>query len=153
MAEEAIYVTQEGLKSLQEEYDYLINTRRKEVAEKLREARELGDVAENAAYDAVKDEQAVVEGRIEELGGLLKRARVVVCGKDGCVAIGTKVRLRLEGDEREFQIVGATEADPMSGKISHRSPLGKALMGKKIGDRVEVEAPVGKLSYCILEIK
>lgn len=153
MAEEKVYVTQEGLKSLQEEYDNLSSVRRKEVAEKLRKARELGDVTENAAYDAAKDEQAFIEGRIAELESILKRVEVVKNSGAGKIAIGSTVQVHLDGDEQEFKIVGAHEADPTAGKISHESPLGQSLLGKKVGDKIEVEAPVGKLTYCILKIK
>lgn len=153
MAKEKIYVTQEGLKSLKEEYDHLVTVQRKEVAEKLRKARDLGDITENAAYDAARNEQAFIEGRIEELDELLKKVKVTEGAKASRVGIGSRVRVHLDGNEHEFHIVGTTEADPGNGRISHKSPLGQALMGKKIGDKVEVEAPVGKLVYHILEIK
>lgn len=153
MPEEKIYVTQEGLKSLKDEYDELVNVRRKEVAEKLRKARELGDVSENAAFDAAKTEQAFIEGRIEELEDLLKRAEMVGGRKVDKVAIGSRVKVHLDGDAHEFHIVGTAEADPGNGRISHKSPLGQALMGKKVGDKIEVEAPAGKITYHILEIK
>ncbi len=153
MAEEKVYVTQTGLKKLQEEYDQLVSVRRKEVAEKLQKARELGDVSENAAYDAARDEQAFVEGRIAELDGVLKRVEVVEEEKGGVIQVGSTVRVHLDGNEQEFQIVGAPEANPSGGKISHESPLGRALLGKKIGDQVEIEAPAGKLTYHVLGIK
>lgn len=153
MVEEKVYLTQEGLKKLQEEYDQLVNVRRKEVAEKLQKARELGDVSENAAYDAARDEQAFVEGRIAELDGVLKRVEVVEEEKGGVIQVGSTVRVHLDGNEQEFQIVGAPEANPSDGKISHESPLGRALLGKKIGDQVEIEAPAGKLTYHVLGIK
>ncbi len=152
MTKEKIYVTQEGLKSLKSEFDHLVDVRRKEVAEKLQKARELGDVTENAAYDAARDEQSFVEGRIEELDELLKRVKVVEGGKAGKVAIGSRVKVHLDGADREFHIVGTVEADPGNGKISHKSPLGQAMMGKTVGDKIEVEAPAGKISYHILEI-
>jgi transcription elongation factor GreA len=153
MAEEKVYLTQEGLKNLKEEYDQLINVRRKEVAEKLQKARELGDITENAAYEAARDEQAFVEGRIAELDDLLKRVEVVEKEKAGIVQVGSKVRVHLDGNEQEFQIVGAPEANPINGKISHESPLGQALLGKKVGEKVEITAPAGKLIYHVLEIK
>lgn len=153
MAEEKVYLTKEGLKKLREERDQLVDVRRKEVAEKLQKARELGDISENAAYDAARDEQAFVEGRIEELEDILKRVELVENGKAGVIVVGSRVRVHLDGDEQEFQIVGAPEANPTGGKISHESPLGRALLGKKVGEKVAVEAPVGKLTYHILEIK
>ncbi|MDP1710739.1 MAG: transcription elongation factor GreA [candidate division WWE3 bacterium] len=153
MVEEKVYVTQAGLKKLQKEYDQLVSVRRREVAEKLQKARELGDVSENAAYDAARDEQAFVEGRIAELDRVLKRVEVVEEEKGGVIQIGSTVKVHLDGNEREFQIVGAPEANPSDGKISHESPLGRALLGKKIGDQVEIEAPAGKLTYHVLGIK
>jgi transcription elongation factor GreA len=153
MADEKIYVTQDGLKELQDEYDYLVDVRRKEVAEKLKSARELGDITENAAYEAAKDEQSFIEGRVKELEALLEKIEVVEGEKADKVAIGSRVKVRLEADEQEFHIVGTTETDPASGRISHKSPLGQALIGKAIGDKIEVDAPVGKLTYCILEIR
>ncbi len=153
MAEEKVYLTREGLQKLQDEYDQLVNFRRKEVAEKLQKARELGDITENAAYDAARDEQAFVEGRIEELEAILKKVEVVEEEKAGVVSVGSRVRVHLDGNEQEFQIVGAPEADPAAGKISHESPLGRALLGKKVGEKVEIDAPAGKLTYHVLEIK
>lgn len=153
MVEEKVYLTQEGLKKLHSELDQLVNSRRKEVAEKLQKARELGDITENAAYDAARDEQAFIEGRIEELEDVLKRVEVVEEEKAGVVSVGSRVRVHLDGNEREFQIVGALEANPADGKISHESPLGQALLGKKVGDKVAVEAPAGKLTYHVLGIK
>jgi len=153
MADEKIYVTQEGLKDLQDEYDYLVDVRRKEVAEKLKSARELGDISENAALEAAQDEQSFIEGRIKELEALLERVEVVGGEKAEKVIIGSHVKVRLESDEQEFHIVGTTETDPGSGRISHKSPLGQALIGKAVGDKIEVDVPVGKLTYCILEIK
>jgi len=146
-------LTQEGLTKLKEEYDQLVNVRRKEVAEKLQKARELGDVSENAAYDAARDEQAFVEGRISELDSTLKRVEVVEESKAGKVAVGSTVRVHLDGEEQEFRIVSAVEADPTAGKISHESPLGQSLLGKKVGEKIQVEAPAGKLIYHVLEIK
>ena len=151
--EEKVYLTQEGLNKLKEEHDQLVNVRREEVAEKLQKARELGDISENAAYDAARDEQTFIEGRIAELEDILKRVEVVEAPAAGEIAIGSTVKVHLDGEEQEFRVVGAHEADPSSGKISHESPLGQSLIGKKVGDQIEVEAPVGKLIYRILDIK
>jgi len=153
MAEEKVYLTQEGLKKLKEEHTNLVGDRRKEVAEKLQKARELGDISENAAYDAAREEQSFVEGRISELEDILKRVEVVEEGAAGEVAIGSTVKVHLDGEDQEFRVVGAHEADPTSGKISHESPLGRALLGRKIGEQVEVEAPLGKITYHILAIQ
>ncbi|MEX0887934.1 MAG: transcription elongation factor GreA [Patescibacteria group bacterium] len=153
MVEEKVFLTQGGLKNLKEEHEQLMNVRRKEVAEKLQKARELGDISENAAYDTARDEQAFVEGRIAELDGLLKNVEIVSQEKASAVQVGSLVKVHIEGEEQEFQIVGAPEANPLDGKISHESPLGQALIGKKVGEKVEIEAPAGKLTYHVLEIK
>jgi transcription elongation factor GreA len=152
--QEKIFLTQEGLEKVKKEYEELTTTRRKEIAQRIQEARELGDLTENAEYKAAREEQASVEGRIAELEELIKKAEVVKNNKKrpNKVDVGCKVRVHLEGEDTEFQIVGAPEADPSSGKISHESPLGQALLGKKVGEKIEVEAPVGKIIYKILDI-
>jgi len=147
-----LYLTGEGLKKLTKELAELVNVRRPEIASKIREAREMGDISENATYDSAKQEQSFVEGRIAELEEIVKTAEVTKpSGKDD-VGVGNKVTVHIEGSEEKFHIVGAPEADPVNKKISHESPLGMALMGKKVGDKIEVEAPVGKLTYTILNI-
>jgi transcription elongation factor GreA len=153
MAEEKIYVTKEGLQDLKSELEHLVKTRRKEVAEELLRTREMGDISENAAYDAARNEQSFIEGRIEELEELLKHTQLVEkeSGK-ALVGIGSRVKLHIDGDDQEFHIVGVSETDPGSGKISHQSPLGKALMGRKVGEKISVEAPVGKVTYKIVSI-
>lgn len=150
---EKIFLTKEGLNKLQQEYKELTEVKRREIAKSIQKAREQGDLSENAGYDSARDNQAQVEGRILELEELLKRAQVIkkVKGEEK-VEIGVKVRVHLEGHDREFQIVGAPEADPVSGKISHESPLGRALLGKKVGEKIEVETPAGKVTYKILDI-
>ena len=151
-----IIVTKEGFAKLKAEHEVLVGQKRKEVAEKIKSARELGDISENSEYDSARDEQAMVEGRIGELEDILKR--VVVKGESdhrgrNQVSIGSRVRIHLEGEDMEYEIVGATEADPLANKISHESPLGQALIGRKVGDRIVVEAPVGDLTYTIIEVK
>jgi len=151
--QEKILLTLEGLEEIKKEYEELTTKRRKEIAQRIQEARELGDLTENAEYDSARDEQASVEGRIAELEETMKRAEVVKNNKRPVqIDVGCRVRVHLEGKDEEFQIVGAPEADPTDGKISHESPLGLALLGKKVGDKIEVEAPVGKLIYKILDI-
>ena len=153
MSEEKIYVTKKGLKDLEDELGYLVNTRRKEVAEELQKTREMGDISENAAYEAARNEQSFIEGRIEELEELLKRT-LLIQEEEGSVlvGIGARVTLHIDGDDQDFRIVGVAETDPGSGKISHKSPLGMALMGKKVGDKVTVDAPAGKITYKVLKI-
>ena len=130
--------------------------RRKEVSQKIKEAREQGDLSENAEYDAAKDEQRDIEARIEELEKILKNAEVVVEEEADLdkVSIGCSVKiLDCEFDEElEYKIVGSTEANSLKGKISNESPVGKALLGKQVGDTVTVETPAGEFSYKVLSI-
>ena len=150
-------LTREGLKKYEEELQYLKAEKRKEISQKIKEAREQGDLSENAEYDAAKDEQRDVEARIEELEKLLKNVEVVdvePSGRSKKIQFGSLVKvLDVElNEEMEFKIKGATEADSLNGSISNESPLGIALIGKKKGDTVEVEAPMGMIQYKILDI-
>ena len=150
--EENLYITKDGLKKLKDELAELVDSKRPEIAQKIKEAREMGDISENAAYDEAKREQAFIEGRIAELEEIIKNSKVAEEVAAGVVVVGSKVTLHIEGDEEEFHIVGAPEADPALRKISHESPLGEALLGRKVGEKVEVEAPIGKLTYTVLKI-
>ena len=149
-------LTYEGLKRYEAELQDLKVVRRKEIADKIKEAREQGDLSENAEYDAAKDEQRDIEARIEYLEELLKNAEVYVEDEAtlDAVSIGTTVvLLDLEFDEEvEFKIVGSTEADSLQGLISNEAPVGKALLGKKIGDLVNVETQMGNVQYKVLNI-
>ena len=150
-------LTSEGLKKLEDELDELIVVKRKEVAQKIKEAREQGDLSENAEYDAAKDEQRDIEARIEEIEKILKNAEIV--DEDevdlDTINIGCQVKiLDCEFDEELiYKIVGSTEANSLKGKISNESPVGKALIGKKVGDLVTVETQVGPVSYKVLDIQ
>ncbi len=150
-------MTYAGLKKLEDELHELKVVRRKEVAEKIKEAREQGDLSENAEYDAAKDEQRDIEARIEELEAILKNAEVVVEDEADTekINVGCKVLVYDEEfeEEVEFKIVGSTEANSLQGKISNESPLGKALIGAKVGDEISVEAPAGMMNYKILKIE
>ena len=150
-------MTYAGLKKLEDELHELKVIRRKEVAEKIKEAREQGDLSENAEYDAAKDEQRDIEARIEELEAILKNAEVVVEDEADTekINVGCKVLVYDEEfeEEVEFKIVGSTEANSLQGKISNESPLGKALIGAKVGDEISVEAPAGMMNYKILKIE
>ena len=149
-------LTYAGLKALEDELETLKVVKRKEVAAKIKEAREQGDLSENAEYDAAKDEQRDIEARIEELEKILKNAEVVVEEEADLdkVSIGCSVKiLDCEFEEElEYKIVGSTEANSLKGKISNESPVGKALLGKKVGDTVTVETPAGEFSYKVLSI-
>ena len=150
-------LTYEGLRKLEEEVQDLKVNKRREIAQKIKEAREQGDLSEHAEYDAAKDEQRDIEARIEEIEAILKNAEVVVEDEVDLdkISVGCKVRiLDTEFDEElEYKIVGSTEANSLKGKISNESPLGRALLGKTVGEVVKVEAPVGELSYKVLEIQ
>lgn len=150
-------LTYQGLKKLEDELQDLKLIKRKEVAQKIKEAREQGDLSENAEYDAAKDEQRDIEARIDEIEKILKNAEVVVEEEVELdkISIGCTVRiLDCEFDEEcEYKIVGSTEANSLKGKISNESPVGRALIGAKIGDTVKVETQVGELEYKVLEIQ
>ncbi len=153
---EKIYLTEEGAKKLQEELDYLIRVRRPEVARHIHDAKADGDISENAGYDEAKNEQAFVEGRIAKIQQILKHATIVDQVRDNsAVQIGHEVTIREVGtdDEEVYTIVGSAETDPSHGKISHKSPLGSALMGKRAGDTVTVNTPGGVVKFEILRIE
>jgi len=151
---DVVYLTKEGLVKLKDELRELTEVKRPEVAQKIKTARELGDISENAMYDTAKQEQAFVEGRISELNDILKKAVVLEEGTaNGLVGVGCKITVHIEGDVEEFQLVGAPEANPLDKKISIESPLGLALSGKKVGDEVTVEAPIGNLTYKIVKVE
>lgn len=148
-------LTYEGLKALEDELHDLKVNRRREVAQKIKEAREQGDLSENAEYDAAKEEQRDIELRIEEIDKILKNAEVVVDDDtdSSVINVGCTVKIRdLEFDEEmEYKIVGSTEANSLQGRISNESPVGKALIGAQKGDTVEVETPAGMIQYEILD--
>ncbi len=148
------YLTPKGLKKAQEELDELKNVRRKEVAKRIGKAKDLGDLSENAEYADAKEEQGFIEGRIIELEQMINSATVVKKQSGGdSVSIGSRVKVKINGGHQEFHVVGANEADPVSGKISHESPLGKAFLGKKKGDEILVTVPSGEVTYTVKEIQ
>lgn len=150
-------LTYEGLQKYEEELHELKVVKRQEVAQKIKEAREQGDLSENAEYDAAKDEQRDIEARIEELEKILKNAEVIDEDEVDLdkISIGCRVKiLDVEyNEELEYKIVGSTEANSLKGKISNESPVGKALIGKKVGDTAEVDTQAGTLKYKVLEIQ
>ena len=152
-----VILTADGYKKLQQEIDHLRTEKRREVAERIRVAREFGDIAENAEYDDAKNEQAMLEHKIAQLEERLLSARVITkkeISKDA-VSVGSRVRLRdMQANKTfEYHIVGSAEANPAENKLSNESPVGKAIIGKKKGETVEVTAPRGKMKFKILEIK
>ena len=157
MAEKKNILTYAGLKQYEDELHDLKVNKRREIAQKIKEAREQGDLSENAEYDAAKDEQRDIEARIEVLEKLLKNAEVVVEEEIDLdkLSVGCKVKILdvEEDEEMEFKIVGPTEADSLQHKISNESPVGHALLGRKAGETVEVETQAGTIQYKILEIQ
>lgn len=156
MAKETV-VTKEGLLKLEQELEELKTVRRKEVAEKIKVARGFGDLSENSEYDEAKNEQAIVEGRIAELEAQLKNVRVLDESQLGTenVHIGSVVTVRFKGKKTDvtYEIVGSTEANPLGGRISDESPIGKGLLGHAVGDTVEVETPGGEIALTIKKIE
>lgn len=149
------YLTQEGLDNIKKELEYLKSTKRMEVAQRLKEAIALGDLSENSEYVSAKDEQAAVEGKILEYEQKIRTAVIIEASKTGHVSMASTVIIKdLSANEtEEVTIVGSSEADPFEGKISNESPVGRALIGAKPGDIVEVNAPAGILKYEVVEVK
>lgn len=150
-------VTQEGYEKLQEEFRHLTEVRRREIADRIRQAREFGDISENSEYDDAKNEQYLLERRISEIQRRLRNAKVVDASDTvaGSVDVGTRVTLRAtdKGTERTFQIVGANESDPGSGKLSHSSPVGRAVLKRRVGETVTVATPRGSTEYEIVNVE
>jgi transcription elongation factor GreA len=147
------YLTPEGLEKLKKELDYLKNVKRKEIAERLKKTAAMGDLSENAAYHEAKEAQGFLEGKILELEKEIKEAKIVEKNGTGWIQIGSLVTLISNGKKEKFQIVGTAEVDPLNGKISLESPLGKALLDKPEGVVVTVKTPNGKLRYKIVKIE
>ncbi len=148
-----VYLTKEGLADLEAELKDLKENKRKEVATALKEAKEFGDLSENTDWDDAKSRQLFIEGRISELENIIKHAKVIEGGSGDIISVGSFVDVEIEDGKHTFQIVGSTEADPDQGKISDESPIGKALIGKKVGEHAEVEIPAGTTTYKIIKIK
>jgi transcription elongation factor GreA len=148
------YISEDGLAKLRAELEQLINVRRQEIAQRIHDAKEHGDLAENAEYEDAKNEQAFVEGQIQRLEALIKNA-TLIDGNHGTdhVQVGSTVRVEGSDGREEFTIVGSTEANPREGKISNESPVGHALLGKHKGDKVVVHVPAGDFTYTIVDIK
>ena len=156
MSEQEVILTREGLKQLEDELENLRTVKRAEVKERLKEAIALGDLSENSEYDDAKNEQAFMEGRILELEKMIRNAKVIDedAHQEGTVTVGSLVKVKdVEFDEiNEYRLVGTVEADPMNNRISNESPVGRALLGRKKGEIVDVEVPAGIIKYEILEV-
>jgi transcription elongation factor GreA len=147
------HLTAEGVQTLKDELKELTTTKRVEIAERLKEAKADGDLGENAMYDAARDEQGFIEGRIAEIERILKHAIIISAKKGDKVSLGSTVHVELEGGQQRYTIVGSTEANPDEGKISDESLVGKALLGKKPGEEIEIEVPSGRLTYKIMKVE
>lgn len=154
MISSAQYFSEEGLEKLKQELNYLKNTKRQEIAKRLEHAKSLGDLSENAEYQEAKEEQSMMESKISELEEEVRNA-VVIAKKTTSdqVEVGSAIRVSSERGEEFYTISGSDEADPVRGKISNESPLGRAFLGRKVGDEVEVKTPAGTTTYKIMEIK
>lgn len=152
-----IYLTEEGLAQLKREYEELTKVKRPEILSRVSDARNLGDLAENAEYAAAREELSFIDGRIDEIEELLKQVVLIQEEKGRAqkkiIDLGSTVVLDIGGKKEIFTLVGEWEADPHAKKISHKSPLGKALLGRKVKEKVEVEAPAGKIFYSIIDIR
>ena len=144
-------ITAEGKKELEKELDQL-KARRGEIAEKIAEARDYGDLSENAEYDAAREDQGLVESRIAEIEDIILNAELIKSSKASTIGIGSKVELKNGSKSVEYHIVGPVEANPGAGKISNESPIGVALMGKKVGDKATVSTPKGDINYEIVSV-
>lgn len=147
MDSKKIYLTKEGLEELEKELRELTDVKRPEVLERLTAARNMGDLSENAEYTVARDELSFIDGRIEELEEIIKQAVLISANHSSTIKLGSTVKVHTDSGKEEFTLVGEWEADPKEKKISHESPLGKALIGKKVGETIEVEAPAGKIVY------
>ena len=156
MAQQEILLTMEGYNKTKEEYEHLINVTRGEIAEKIEVARSYGDLSENSEYDEAKNEQAIVESRIAELDGILKRAKIIDPTKQSTEHVHLLSKVKVHDwdcdEDMIYQIVSTKEADPFNGKLSDESPVGMGLLNHQVGDIVEVETPDGIAKYSILEI-
>lgn len=154
MNDQNTFITAEGLEKLKKELDELRNSKRREISERIQEAKELGDLSENAEYVEAKNEQAFAEGRIQEIESILKHATIIKQSKKHAsqVEVGSKIKIQDEKDTKEYYIVGSNEADPAKGRISNESPIGQAFLGKKVGDIIEISVPQGNKKFKIVAI-
>lgn len=154
MSNKTVYLTEKGLQEIKDELEFLKMEKRPEVIKSLKEARALGDLSENAEYDAARNEQAIVESRIKELESMIEKSEIISAIDTNVVSIGTKVKIKYIDDDdiEEYSIVGSKEADPFSNKISNESPIAKAIIGLKVGSVVSVDSPNGKYDVKIVEI-
>jgi len=154
MTDKETFITEEGLEKIKRELDELKNVKRMEIAERIQEAKELGDLSENAEYVEAKNEQAFIEGRILEIETLLKQVTVIkeFKKKTDIVEVGSTIKIKSDKETKEYSIVGSNEADPGKGRISNESPIGQAFLGKKVGDIIDIKIPHGTKKFKIIAI-
>lgn len=154
MTESGTFITSDGLTKLQDELVFLKTVKRREIAQRIQEAKELGDLSENAEYVEAKNEQAFVEGRVAELETVVKNAVIIQSvGQVEQVRVGSMVQVKVDGQMETYTIVGSNEADPRAGRISNESPLGQAFLGRRVSERIEIEVPRGKRTLQIIAIR
>lgn len=157
MNDKKIFLTQDGFDELKKEFEELTKVKRPDVLERVTQARNLGDLSENAEYVAAREELSFIDGRIEELEELMKQASIIheshKKGINQSVKLGSNVTLHVAGKKEVYKVVGEWEADPAEKKISHESPLGKALLGKGVGDKIKVDAPAGTIDYTLVSVE
>ena len=157
MDRKKIFVTKDGLEELKKELEELNKVKRPGILDRVSQARAMGDLSENSEYNAAREELALIDGRIDELAEIIKSANIIEekhgAGSSKIIQLGSQITVSIAGKKEFFSLVGEWEADPKEKKISHESPLGKALIGKTLGEKVEVEAPAGKIIYTIVEVK
>ena len=147
-------LTKEGLEKLNEELKHLVNDKRKEVIERIREAAAHGDLSENADYAQAREEQSFIEGRVQEIEDIIKNAEIITTGNHGnLVTIGSTAHIKTNSGERKYTIVGSNEANPKEGKISNESSVGKGVLGRKVGEKFKVTTPAGEMDYEIVSIE
>lgn len=152
MKETEIYITKKGLEELKQELNELVNIKRPKILNEIKTTRDLGDLSENAGYHAAKEQQTFMESRINQIEEIIKNAVVKDENKGGKIDIGSNVTLQSEGKTHNYSIVGSSESNPVEGKISYQSPIGSVLMGKKQGDSIKVETPMGITNYKIVKV-
>jgi transcription elongation factor GreA len=153
MDEKEVYITADGLEKLKAELSLIEGTKLKDIAKKIAEAKDLGDLAENSEYHEAKQEQAFLAGRAQDLRYKVKHARIISnSNKSGVIAVGSSVKISVDGQKRDFSLVGSDESDPANGKISIDSPIGRALLGHKAGEKVMVSTPAGESEYQIIAV-
>ena len=153
MTDQTQYMSQEKLEELKQELKNLKTVESPKIAKRIDEARQMGDLSENAEYHQAREDMAWAQSRVKEIEAILDNAEVITTGVGGTVEIGSFITVKVNGDKREYTIVGAQEADPTSGKISNESPLGNAFLGRKKGDKVIVKLPAGEQEYKIVEVR